>query len=103
MNPCVNCNAQLSVHENCGCAYDRLYNAAVDLKQALVKALGVDCIPQYQCRYKEYGGFMNEYVNKHDLLSQIEADIAEGKLPVVTGNLLIRYVNNLETVVHNEV
>ena len=45
---------------------------------------------------------MNEYVNKHDLLAQIETDIAEGKLPTVTGNLLIRYINNLETVEQNE-
>jgi hypothetical protein len=38
---------------------------------------------------------LKRYIAKNDLRAEIEADIAEGKLPVVTGNMLIRYVMEL--------
>ena len=38
---------------------------------------------------------LSKYINKNELLAEIETDIETGKLPAVTGNLLIRYIMNL--------
>lgn len=38
---------------------------------------------------------LNDYVKKEDLIITIKSDIEAGKLPCVTGNLLIGYVNQL--------
>lgn len=40
---------------------------------------------------------LSQYFKKSELLAEIERDIAEGKLPVVTGNILIEYVLNTST------
>ena len=41
---------------------------------------------------------VGKYINKNELLADLETDIAMGKLSAVTGHLLIRYVLNLPEV-----
>lgn len=99
VNPCDGCIATIGEHESLMCAADRLHNSFEVLKKELCNATGYKYRQKFQCQCKEIkqekeGYNMNEYKKK--MLTQIEIDIAEGKLKHVAGALLIRYILQIE-------
>ena len=43
-----------------------------------------------------------EYIKKNDLIAQIEADIAEGKIAHATAALMLRYISRIPVVIADE-